>query len=65
MCLGAVGHIIVYAHRKRIRLLEYHADLPPQLAYLYLRRMDILPQVAYTTCNAHALYQVVHTVQRF
>ena len=65
MCLGAVGHIIVYAHRKRIRLLEYHADLPPQLAYLYLRRMDILPQVAYTTCNAHALYKVVHAVQRF
>jgi len=65
MCLGAVGHIIVYAHRERIRLLEYHADLPPQLTYLHLRRVNILPQIEHIACNAYSLYKVVHAVQRF
>ena len=61
---GAVGDVVVDAHGEGIRLLENHADLPPQLVDVDLRGEDILPIVLDLALDAHARHEIVHAVER-
>ncbi|CAN3975603.1 sporulation transcription factor Spo0A, partial [Dysosmobacter welbionis] len=60
---GAVGHVVIDAHREGIGLLEHHADLLAQPGGVHIGGVDVLPGVVDLPLNADARYQVIHPVQ--
>lgn len=60
----SVGDVVVHAHRKRVRLLEHHADTFSQKVHVHAV-VDVLAVQFYCAGNPAALNEVVHTVQGF
>ena len=59
---GAIGNIIINAHRERVRLLKHHADSAPQQIHIHAL-IDILAVQKHLPRDAAALNQIIHTVQ--
>jgi hypothetical protein len=49
----SIGNIVVYAHGKRIWLLEHHANLTTQTIEINAAIVDILTKKLNPTFNAH------------
>ena len=58
-----VGDVVVDGHRERVRLLEYHADAAAQQVDVTVF-VDVLTVELDVACDAAALYEVVHAVER-
>ena len=59
---GAIGHVVVDAHRERIGLLKDHAHALAQMVHVDLS-IDIFAVHADVALDAAALHQIVHPVQ--
>ena len=64
MGAGTEGYVIVYRHRKRVRLLENHTDASAQQIHVHIA-VNILAVQQHLARNAAALNQIVHTVKGF
>ena len=62
---GTVGNVIIDAHGEGIRLLEHHADVPPQGAHVHVLIENAAAVIAHLPGNPHRGDQVVHAVQGF
>ena len=61
---GAVGNIIVNAHRKGIGTLEHHAYILAQSRKVGALRINILAADLDGALHAAALDEIVHAVER-
>ena len=57
-----ICNIIVYAHRKWIRLLEYHAYFFPEQGCINLLAVNIFSVNCYRSINLYTVYQIIHTI---
>ena len=57
------GDVVIYAHRERVRLLEYHSDVLPQKIDVGILCKDIRPADAVFSGYAAAGDKVVHPVE--
>ena len=57
-----VCHVVIDRKRKRIRLLEHHADLFAQIDDIDVWRIDVLIFKSKASGNRHVLEQIVHAV---
>ncbi len=60
---GAVGDVVVNAHREGVRFLEHHAYLPAEPVYVHVGPIDIFTPIPQLAGYLHPGDQVVHAVQ--
>ena len=62
MYTRTICNVVINTHRKRVRLLEHHANSFPKNGCIYAFRIDILIIQFHFSCDSHAIHQIIHPV---
>ena len=64
MCSWSVSNIVINAHRKWIRFLEYHPNSFTEQVYINIF-VNVFAIKKELSVNAASFYKVIHTVDGF